>query len=226
MSRASFPARVQRFLAELKRRKVFQVTSVYLVAAWGLSAGGAEILPAVGLPDWTVRYLVIGAFAATPVVALCAWVYEFSDRGIERDPGPVRLTEQETVLANADQVPALTARWRTIEARFVRDFDIGRVETCALQLVDEKISRRHARVQYLNGHWQLQDLGSANGTELNGEKVSVATLKDGDQIHFYPGGAPLLVRIEALQSAQETVLAVEEPSAVEERHAVEDRRSD
>jgi hypothetical protein len=207
MSRRPFPERLQHLLAELRRRKVFQVTSVYLVAAWGLSAGGAEILPAIGLPDWTVRYLVITAFAATPIVALCAWVYEFNERGIERDAGPIRITEQETVLANADQVPAVSARWRDVEQRFVRDFDIGRVETCALQLVDEKISRRHARIEYTDGQWQLRDLGSANGSELNGKKIDVAPLKDGDRVHFYPGGDPLIIRIEALQSAQTTVLA-------------------
>lgn len=207
MSRRAFPERLQRLLAELRRRKVFQVTSVYLVAAWGLSAGGAEILPAIGLPDWTVRYLVITAFAATPVVALCAWVYEFNERGIERDTGPDKISEQETQLANADQVPALTARWGDREQRFVRNFDIGRDEACAMQLIDPKVSRRHARIEYADGQWQLRDLGSANGTELNGTQIDVAALQSGDQVQFYPGGQPLTIEITVPESLQATVLA-------------------
>lgn len=199
--------RLQRFLAELKRRKVFQVTSVYLVAAWGLSAGGAEIFPTLGAPEWSVRYFVIALFAATPVVILIAWLYEYSDRGIERDFGPKKLSEQETVLANARQVPVITARWQHQEMRFVTDFDIGRDEACGMQLVDPMISRRHARIEFDGEHWQLQDLGSANGTLVNGQPVRTVRLESGAVISFYPGGPPLTIDIALPQSAQTTIMA-------------------
>ena len=200
-------SRVAFFFGELKRRQVFKVTSVYLVAAWGLSAGGAEILPALGFPEWTVRYLVIGLFAATPVVALLAWLYEISDRGIERDFGPVKLTEQETVIASGSLMPVLTARWRNQERQFVNSFDIGRDEACAMQLVDPMISRRHARIEFQTGQWWLRDLGSANGTEVDGAKVDAIQLESGASIVFYPGGSPLIVEIAVPESETVTVLA-------------------
>lgn len=203
------PGRFTRFLTELKRRKVFKVTGVYLVAAWGLSAGGAEILPTLGFPEWSVRLLVISLFAATPIVALLAWLYEFSDRGIERDFGPNHLIDQETVIAQPDGVPVLTAHWQNQSRQFVTGFVIGRDESCGLQLLDPMISRRHARIEFEDGVWQLRDLGSANGTEVNGAKVQVTQLDTRARVVFYPGGAPLNIDIASLESCESTVLVTD-----------------
>lgn len=208
------PGRFTRFLTELKRREVFKVTGVYLVAAWGLSAGGAEILPTLGFPEWSARLLVISLFAATPIVALLAWLYEFSDRGIERDFGPDRLTDQETVIASSEGVPALTAHWQNQSLQFVTGFDIGRDERCGLQLLDPMISRRHARVEFEDGGWQLRDLGSANGTEVNGHKVEVIKLPSRARVVFYPGGAPLNIDIASLEANASTVVALNSNLAI------------
>jgi two-component system, NtrC family, sensor kinase len=52
-----------------------------------------------------------------------------------------------------------------------------------LPLSDNTISRRHAQLTKKNGSWMLYDLNSANGTYVNGVKVSsTAELKQGDQI--------------------------------------------
>lgn len=204
---ASKPNRVTRFLTELKRRKVFKVTGVYLVAAWGLSAGAAEILPTVGLPEWSVRALVIGLFTATPIVALLAWLYEFSERGIERDFGPDKFTEQETVVVHPAGVPVLTVHWQNRARQFVSSFDIGRDEACGMQVLDPMVSRRHARVELHEGVWRLRDLGSANGTEVDGAKVDVVNLHSGAMVVFYPGGTPLSIDIATLESNVSTVLA-------------------
>src|SRR5688572_13174780 len=49
--------------------------------------------------------------------------------------------------------------------------DIGRDATCALVLDDESCSRRHAVIFEHEGKLAIQDLGSANGTRVNGEPV-------------------------------------------------------
>ena len=62
---------------------------------------------------------------------------------------------------------------------------MGRSSETALQIEDDGVSRKHAKVvQASNGHFQLVDLGSTNGTFLNGIKVSVANLQDGDKIQI------------------------------------------
>lgn len=60
---------------------------------------------------------------------------------------------------------------------------MGRSTEVNCQVEDDGVSRKHAKVsQAPNGQFQLVDLGSTNGTYLNGIKVSVATLQDGDKI--------------------------------------------
>ncbi|MHC5011855.1 MAG: FHA domain-containing protein, partial [Planctomycetota bacterium] len=60
---------------------------------------------------------------------------------------------------------------------------IGRTRDAALRLFDETASRRHARIRLHEGRVLLEDLDSANGTRLNGERIEgPATLFDGDVI--------------------------------------------
>jgi two-component system NtrC family sensor kinase len=67
---------------------------------------------------------------------------------------------------------------------------IGR-QSQTVSLTDGTVSRRHAIVARRNGHWTLEDCGSANATYLNGVRVNKsATLHRGDQIRC---GATLLV---------------------------------
>ncbi|GIW08609.1 MAG: ABC transporter ATP-binding protein [Dehalococcoidia bacterium] len=62
---------------------------------------------------------------------------------------------------------------------------IGRDPDCQIRLVDATISRRHAAIERDNGRLRLTDLGSANGTILNGLTLvprSPVTLREGDEI--------------------------------------------
>jgi hypothetical protein len=67
---------------------------------------------------------------------------------------------------------------------------IGRGTEADLQLVDTGVSRRHAELRRVGDRVELHDLGSTNGTQLNGKRVSEATLVDGDRITL---GASALV---------------------------------
>ncbi len=60
-----------------------------------------------------------------------------------------------------------------------------------IPLSDQTVSRRHAEMREVDGAWMLEDLGSANGTWVNGVKVSKPVrMKHGDQIRV---GSTLLV---------------------------------
>jgi len=60
---------------------------------------------------------------------------------------------------------------------------IGRSNACDIQLAGGYVSRRHARLERdLAGHWRLIDVGSANGTFVNGRRIQVAALRDADVI--------------------------------------------
>ncbi|MGB0645598.1 MAG: FHA domain-containing protein, partial [Bradymonadia bacterium] len=63
-----------------------------------------------------------------------------------------------------------------------REITIGRGSEHDMVLDEDMVSRAHARISTFDGKVTLEDLGSTNGTLVNGEKVSVITLNPRDQI--------------------------------------------
>jgi hypothetical protein len=60
---------------------------------------------------------------------------------------------------------------------------VGRRDDCAVSLPGNTISRRHAQIRHADGQYFLTDLGSTNGTMLNGEiLVGEEQLRDRDEI--------------------------------------------
>jgi pSer/pThr/pTyr-binding forkhead associated (FHA) protein len=57
---------------------------------------------------------------------------------------------------------------------------IGRDPTCDIFISDDSASARHARLTYHHTQWWLEDLGSTNGTRLNGQAVTTATVLTND----------------------------------------------
>jgi len=62
---------------------------------------------------------------------------------------------------------------------------IGREETCDVVIPDRQVSRQHARIRLETDHYLLEDLGSKNGTFVNGQELlSPYPLQDGDEIQI------------------------------------------
>lgn len=61
---------------------------------------------------------------------------------------------------------------------------LGRSNDVTIPINDLGISRLHAAIDYKNGHALLRDMGSTNGTYLNGQKVQSSELQDGDKIQI------------------------------------------
>ena len=59
---------------------------------------------------------------------------------------------------------------------------IGRSSDLDMVLVEDMVSRRHARITSFNGEIGIEDFGSTNGTFVNGERITKARLKEGDRI--------------------------------------------
>jgi len=71
---------------------------------------------------------------------------------------------------------------------------IGRGDQATLRLPDVGISRRHARVDYDGAQVVLTDLGSTNGTMVNGQRISSVVLNPGDMIQV--GTTTLTFRVD------------------------------
>jgi hypothetical protein len=62
---------------------------------------------------------------------------------------------------------------------------VGRGKDCDIRINHAFVSAEHFQVWYDEGDWYIGDMGSKNGTYLNGTKLKkVRTLKDGDEISF------------------------------------------
>src|SRR5262245_49188854 len=59
---------------------------------------------------------------------------------------------------------------------------VGRSSDLDMVLVEDMVSRRHARIACSDQQITIEDLGSTNGTFVNGEKIKRATLKEGDRV--------------------------------------------
>lgn len=59
---------------------------------------------------------------------------------------------------------------------------VGRSSDLDMVLVEDMVSRRHARITVSDQAIVIEDLGSTNGTFVNGEKISRASLKEGDRV--------------------------------------------
>lgn len=61
---------------------------------------------------------------------------------------------------------------------------IGRLSNNDVVLSDPNVSRKHAELRHDDGRWVLVDLGSTNGTSVNGKTAPHHYLEDGDRIAF------------------------------------------
>ncbi len=59
---------------------------------------------------------------------------------------------------------------------------IGRLATCDLAIDSSTVSREHAAVVKRNDTWWVVDLGSTNGTRVNGVRASEQPIRPGDRV--------------------------------------------
>ena len=76
---------------------------------------------------------------------------------------------------------------------------IGRSSELDMVLVEEMVSRKHARIALTEGAISIEDLGSTNGTFVNGEKVQQGNLREGDRVLI---GTNILKVVAAPQDAE------------------------
>ena len=82
---------------------------------------------------------------------------------------------------------------------------LGRGAFCQIRLADNQLSRRHCQFVFHEGVLEVEDLGSTNGTRVNGERVEgKRQLHDGDRIIV--GGHELVVIFPAASREREAIL--------------------
>jgi hypothetical protein len=93
-------------------------------------------------------------------------------------------TEQETMPQFALRFISGKDHGREIPLPPDREIVIGRISEVDLLLLDDKVSRKHAKIMTYSGKIVIQDLESRNGTFVNGTKTKSSHLLEGDQIQI------------------------------------------
>jgi diguanylate cyclase (GGDEF)-like protein len=68
-----------------------------------------------------------------------------------------------------------------------QEYVVGRVAEADVVIEADSVSRRHGRFLRVDGAWNVEDMGSTNGTFVNDERITRRPLRDGDLVRF--GGA-------------------------------------
>jgi adenylate cyclase len=75
---------LMKLFAELKRRSVFRVAGAYAVIGWLLIQFSDIVFPRLGLPEWTVTFVIVVVLLGLPLALFLAWAYELTPEGVKR----------------------------------------------------------------------------------------------------------------------------------------------
>jgi pSer/pThr/pTyr-binding forkhead associated (FHA) protein len=89
------------------------------------------------------------------------------------------------------------------ERTFTQTFRLGRGGECEVFIDGKDVSRTHAEIGFRDGRWWVRDLGSTNGTFVDGARVSEAPLADRTVLQLGRGESRVLVRCESGGTARE-----------------------
>ncbi len=205
---ANSPESGSSFIRELKRRKVVRTCLLYVVLCWGVLQVGDILFPALGLDaDTASRNALYLALLGFPLTFTIAWFFQISSRGVVRTTSFV----ERRVLSNIPPINdrrhgSMTNYFRNDEAHpnynwilsaetgplaglsfgVTERLVMGRALDCDVAMVSHHVSRQHACLDLDGDNLTVEDLGSSNGTVVNGKKIEgLHTLHHEDELRFH-----------------------------------------
>ena len=83
------------FWQELKRRNVTRVVTMYAATAFIIIEAIDIILPRLGLPDWTITFVIILLIVGLPVTFILSWIFDVTPEGIKKTE-PANVAKEKT----------------------------------------------------------------------------------------------------------------------------------
>jgi hypothetical protein len=196
------------FFSELKRRRVIMTCLLYVVLCWGVLLAGDILFPALGLDtDTAARIVLYLAVAGFPVTFALAWYLQITPGGIIRTrsfverrvlsnlaPISDRRQPRDSTSSRKGEVPksyqwilsAETGPLAGLSFGVSQSLVLGRALDCDIAVPSPHVSRNHARLELEGGKLIIEDLGSSNGTVVNGKSVSDSCeLHHEDEVRFH-----------------------------------------
>ena len=74
--------RLFHFLAEMRRRRVCRAITMYSIAMWLVCQIIDVISPALELPDWTLKLVIVFGLIGLPIIITMSWLFELTPDGL------------------------------------------------------------------------------------------------------------------------------------------------
>lgn len=217
------------FSKELVRRGVLRALGAYVAIVWLLAQGLVDLLPAIGLPDWSIRVFLAVTVSATPLVAIIAWKYDLTTKGFLRDKKDVverQMGDRGSPGSPTTRVTprkgfgrsSVLASWKDdsgdrCEQEFDTKFMIGRDFNADIRLNDDRVSRRHLEVYPVGTEWCIKDQSSLNGSYVNGNAVDVMKIDAGLEVSLDKGGPRVQLDVHVLNDTMMTAQSTPRPQS-------------
>jgi len=156
----------KKYIAELKRRKVFRSAITYLVIAWLIAQVSSIVLPAFNAPNNFIKTLILILIIGFPVSLVFAWVYELSPKGIKKikkfEPEKLKVEQREYQLNN-DNKKLVVLPFQNISTENDSNyFSDGLTEEIIIRLSGIKeldIASRSTSMRYRDSELDILSLG-------------------------------------------------------------------
>lgn len=194
------------FLRELKRRRVVRTCVYYVLACWAILQVVDIVFPAMELDgDLYSRYFLYLAVAGFPINFALAWYFQVTAEGIVKTDSFVERRVLNNIPPINDKrhgkvthylkkdgtrfnwiISAETGTLSGLSFGVADTVTLGRSLECELAIVSPHVSRRHAQLCVEGDQLYVEDLGSSNGTVVNGKLVQGKTpLRHEDELRFH-----------------------------------------
>jgi hypothetical protein len=193
---------------ELRRRKVVRTCFFYILAAWGSLQIIDVLFPLLDMDgDEISRIIFVLSIAGFPVTFALAWFYQITPEGIVRSApfverrvlsnispindrratgGPRYFRKDDANNEFAWSLSAETGPLIGLSFGVDRSLVLGRSLESDIAIVSPHMSRQHARLDIEAGQLMIEDLGSSNGTVVNGRVVKGrSAVQHDDEIRFH-----------------------------------------
>ena len=181
------------FFSELRRRQVIRECLLYILVCWGIVQVAEILAPPLGFDsDVAIRMFLIGSIVGFPVIAVLSWFFKITSKGIQRTDAFVehrilnnvppindrRSDGVSTYFSKNNPHPSydwvLSVQTGPLEGLSFGITDsliLGRSLDCDIAIVTPHVSRQHAQLSVEGGQLFVEDLGSSNGTVINGKPI-------------------------------------------------------
>ena len=190
------PAPSTSFITELRRRKVPRSLAAYVVVCWIIIQAGEVLLPVLNIEtDQPLRLLVFFAIMGSPICIAIAWFYQITKTGIVRTQSFAERRVLNNLNPINDRRRAKVGQYfgkeeQVVEYPWLILFEkgpleglsygitdsiiIGRSLDCDITILSNHVSRQHAKLSVTDMRLNIEDMGSANGTIVNGTAIDQA----------------------------------------------------